>query len=509
MIRINSGPREWENLHTTVKHQIADLIDVANEQSLSKLEAYNDTTAGIRGILADCVQKKLSVKAMGGNWSLSPLIANDGVIINTRLLNMSFSISEESTDANYSGQASDLYFVQCGTAIWELNERLNPKGKSLKTCGASNGQTIVGAMSTGTHGAAIDFGAIQDYVVGIHLITGPESDIFLERQSYPVINENFTNKLQTDLVRNDAHFDAVLVSMGAMGFIHGVIIETEPLFLLEATMRKVPLDDAMYKLMTKLEFKHPQLPYPGERPFQFQVMINPYDLKKGVNMTCMYKRPYTSDYEPPVKDQDGIGPGDDAPSFIGLLTDAVPALVPKMVNGLLAGRIKPYEKQLGTLAEIFSNFTIRGKVASSAIGINAKDTEKVIKLLLQYNEDAGPFMGLIACRYVGKSKASMAFTKYATTCVIELDGILNKKAIAFYRGFCQKLEDEKIDFTYHWGKINELNTDRVKRMYGSNLTNFVLARLQLLSPHMLTAFNNGTTKAWGMETTDGSIFFDA
>ena len=53
--------------------------------------------------------------------------------------------------------------------------------------GASNGQTIVGAMSTGAHGSSFDVGAVQDYIIGMHLIVGPNRHIWLERKSAPVV----------------------------------------------------------------------------------------------------------------------------------------------------------------------------------------------------------------------------------------------------------------------------------------------------------------------------------
>lgn len=500
---VKNGAQVWENLHQTVKQPITDLYDLANETTGTPLQNYQDTTRGIQDIMADCIKKRLSLRALGGSWSFTSIAATDGIILNTRGLNTVFNISQDSVANTYGGKPEDLLFAQCGNAIWELNKYLNPRGRSLKTCGASNGQTIVGAMSTGTHGSAIDFGAIQDYVKGLHIITGPNSDVYLERKSYPVVSDKFIEKLNTSLIQDNELFNAALVSMGGMGFIHGVMLETEPLFLLECTMRKVPFDNTLFDLMTKLDFKHPQLPYTDRRPFQFQVMINPYDLKNGVMMTTMYKIPYTTHYTPPEIKDGVIGPGDDAPCFIGKLTQVTKSLVPVIVNNLLAANLKPYEKKTGTLAEIFNNFNIRGKVASAAIGVAKEDSIKVLKTLLALNEEH-KFVGLFACRYVKKSEALLAFTKFGHTCIIELDGVLSKESLAFYDLFCEALEKEKIDFTYHWGKINPLNAERIKKMYGDNYIRFLFARTKLLQEPMLQVFNNGIFRDWGLE--DEGVF---
>ncbi|HTN46771.1 MAG TPA: FAD-binding protein [Flavipsychrobacter sp.] len=495
---VKNGPQLWENLHCTVKQPITDLYDLVNETTGTPLENYHDTTRGIQDIMADCIRNHLSLRALGGSWSFTPIAATDGIILNTRGLNSVFTISASSLNPNYKGKPEELSFVQCGNSIWELNNYLNPRGRSLKTCGASNGQTIVGAMSTGTHGSAIDFGAIQDYVKGLHIITGPNSDVYLERKSYPVVSETFIAKLNTSLIQDDELFNAALVSMGGMGFIHGVMIETEPLFLLECSMRKVPFDQQLFDLMTRLDFKHPQLPYADKRPFQFQVMINPYDMKNGVMMTTMYKQPYRKDYTPPEIKDDVLGPGDDAPCFIGKLTQVAKSLVPAIVNNLLAASLKPYEKKIGTLAEIFNNFNIRGKVASAAVGVAKEDCIKALELLLKMNEEHH-FVGLFACRFVKKSDALLAFTRFDHTCIIELDGVLSKESLKFYDLFCDAMEKSGIAFTYHWGKMNLLNADRVKRMYGDYYLRFLFARNKLLQEPMLQVFNNSIFKDWGFE----------
>jgi len=70
------------------------------------------------------------------------------------------------------GDVKKLVFAHVGMGSGKLNDTPTQKKLSLKTCGASNGQTIVGAMATGAHGSTIDIGGVQDYVVGLHIIAG-------------------------------------------------------------------------------------------------------------------------------------------------------------------------------------------------------------------------------------------------------------------------------------------------------------------------------------------------
>ena len=79
------------------------------------------------------------------------------------------------------------------------------------------------------------------------------------------------------------------------------------------------------------------LPLREERPFHFQVVLNPYDLAKGVFVTVMYRRPYTTNYIAPAISLGGVVPGDDAPAFIGGLV----GYVAYELGSLLEPRIAP------------------------------------------------------------------------------------------------------------------------------------------------------------------------
>lgn len=500
---VKNGPFSWSNEHDTFTQPVKDLYDLANEH-LSRtfgttLDIYNDTTKGIQQIIKKAIQSDTPLRALGGSWSFSPIAASSGILLNTKPLNIRFSITESSTAAAYTGEASRLCLAQCGNRVWELNQYLRDRDLSLSACGASNGQTIAGAIATGTHGGAIDFGAIQEAVVGLHIITGPDSHIWLERASYPVVASSFASKLGATLMRDDDAFNAALVGIGSFGFVHGVMIEAEDDYLLECYMRRIPYDDALIQLLTSMDFAHPGLPFPGERPFHFQVMLNPYDMEHGAYMTTMYKRPMRN-YDPPVAEGGKAGPGDDAPCFIGKITGAVPSLVPVLVNKILANSLELFEAKYGRLGEIFSNTTLQGKVSSAAVGIPISAVGKVMTAMLEINETHGPFAGLFAFRFVKASSATLAFTRFAPiTCVLELDGVLSPATQRFYEAAWNKLEQLNIPFTFHWGKMSILTPERLQRMYGDSLNKFLTARNSIIDPAMVRIFGNDIMRQWGID----------
>jgi FAD/FMN-containing dehydrogenase len=496
---IRTGLSTWENRHETFVQKIRDLYELANDSTLSPIDSYNDSTKGLQSIIGEAIAQKVPLRALGSGWSWTKIAtADEGLMLDTKPLNMIFDISKPSVSAGYTGDVSRLFLAQCGNGVWELSKFLKDRSLSLKTTGASNGQTIAGVMATGAHGSAFDVGAVQDFVVGMHIIVSPTRHIWLERASAPVVSAAFVANLRTELVQDDDLFYSALVSFGSFGIIHGVMIEAEDIFLLESYRATMPFTKALQNIMQTLDFSKANLPYGNERPFHFAVSLNPYDME-GAYVTTMYKRPYKAGYQPPVRDVNGLGPGDDAPCFIGRLTQAIPDLVPGLVSQLLTSNLKPYAKQFGTMGEIFDNTTLHGKLLSAAIGIPISYVGHATDVLQAVNKSDGPFAGLFAYRFVKRSKAKLAFTRFDYTCVLELDATFSDATYSFYTAVWKKFEAEKIPFTFHWGKINELDPDRISHMYGDDAKTWIASRNKLLDADSRKVFTNSTLSKWGLD----------
>jgi hypothetical protein len=179
-------------------------------------------------------------------------------------------------------------------------EKENGWFQSLKASGASNGQTVAGATSTGTHGSAYKVGAVHDTIIGMHIITGPDKHVWLEKASNPVASPDFIEWLNAELVQDDDIFNSAVVSFGSFGFIHSLLIETEPVFLLEKhTSANIPYNDDLKTAINTLDFTRIKkfLPYPlnAQNPplYHFELLFNPHQFAfndpKGVYFKLMYK----------------------------------------------------------------------------------------------------------------------------------------------------------------------------------------------------------------------------
>ena len=129
-----------------------------------------------------------------------------------------------------------LIHVKAGAKLAHLNCLLHSKGLAFATLGGTNGQSIAGAISTGTHGTNVDLPPIQDFVRALKLVGPGGVQWWIEPRTDPVTDRSEMERLKREkvldpclrLVYDDALFNACLVSLGAAGVIHELVLEAVP-----------------------------------------------------------------------------------------------------------------------------------------------------------------------------------------------------------------------------------------------------------------------------------------
>src|SRR5436189_2009518 len=93
-------------------------------------------------------------------------------------------------------------------AYLELIPRNDANRRAIQAAGIGNGQTVAGSVSGNTHGSQLTYGAMPDFVAGLHLATGGGQTVWIERRSKPVVNQDFVQKIGARLIRDDDIFNA-------------------------------------------------------------------------------------------------------------------------------------------------------------------------------------------------------------------------------------------------------------------------------------------------------------
>lgn len=511
----NTG--SWDTLHENGPFP-TKFVHITTLGSLpTAIERYNDGAVEIQRLIKEASVRGEGFRAFGARWSMSHIAHHKDNMHLNAAMNVKKAIESDEYHPNSPFKKENLYFFQCGNIIKELHNFLATRGKSLKASGASNGQTIAGCISTGVHGSALDVGSVQDYVVGLNLIIGPGADdiVYLERQSQPALTDAFAAKINARVIRNDELFNAALIGLGSFGFIHGVVIEAEDHFLLKRYIKKIDKDQALQMAAT-MDFANADFKIPEEtdsegkglRPYHYKIFINPYVNDTEYVIELIYKKPFTSGYPDPV-DAVKTSIYRDLILVFMKIAERHQNSIPHLIKFLHNAVLPPVDKEVtGRLGEIFYDAGYQGRAYACAVGIDHRDSPRALELMVNLAKNEGPIPGIYAMRFVKQSQATLAFTRFPVTCMLEIDGLIwnaeenNMISLTeFSTRMIEILKENNIPFTIHWEKNSDWSfPGLVEHMYGNDVNKWKAYRSALLTPEMAKLFSNDFLKDINLET---------
>src|SRR5262249_27311797 len=117
-------PGPWVNKHRNVIQDFDRLYSVLNPPA-PVTDFFGDlqlTTGALQGLILDAIRDKVTLRAIGGGWSLSRAAVTDGRLVDTLGLNWAFPADPTSVATGYQGEPSLLMYLQCGVSVAEANE---------------------------------------------------------------------------------------------------------------------------------------------------------------------------------------------------------------------------------------------------------------------------------------------------------------------------------------------------------------------------------------------------
>jgi hypothetical protein len=488
--------KNWNNKHQTVKQVVNRLYDVHNRfddgrRPSSAMARCKNAIVLLQQILKDAEDNGKCVRAVGGGWSLSNIVETHDYLVNTRPLNLIIpNFASSFVEAGVDNE--NLVFAQCGASIKELNIILEGENKCLLTSGASDGQTIVGAMSTGTHGSAIDIGSMQDFILGLNIITASDEHYWIEGNSR-IVTDAFIQSHMPNATRinNSEILNAALVSFGSFGIIHAVLLECDSAYKLQVFSDSKSWDDAKKCIDGPSNFELLNL---LPNPYHFEVIINPAKLDSVIVRT-MYRENEAFEVIPTETGVE-MGIGTDILHVIGSADDFLnnqSGTILRLIDGFIKQSYPDINGKFNAPRIIFggSENSSDQPAMSLEIGIDANQTSIIVNKILDVATQF-PFVGVIALRYIRKSKATLSFAKFSKTCTIEIPGIKSNNTQKFYNKLWERLDADGVDFTFHWGQMNNLNAQNIRKRWSNEAVDaWIEAREEILkTPKQRFMFSN-------------------
>lgn len=149
-------------------------------------------------------QRTKRIRVVGSGHSFVPLCESDEILILLDDYRGMLHVDSDSQQATF----------KAGTKIAEMGEPLWDAGLSMQTMGDIDRQSIAGAISTGTHGTGPTLGSISTQVASLRMVLADGSMV------------------EMDAVADADQFRAAQVSLGSLGILSTVTLQTVPAFRL-------------------------------------------------------------------------------------------------------------------------------------------------------------------------------------------------------------------------------------------------------------------------------------
>jgi hypothetical protein len=255
-----------------------------------------DTLPDIVRIVQVSQAAGMQIRVVGSGWAFEDIAYSPDVMVSlARLQSVLSYVTDPERGALLSLTVSGgrrLVHVEAGMKVAALNAQLAARNLAMPTLGGSNGQSIVGALSTSTHGADFEEPPFCDLIHAIHLVGVDGQEYWIERASAPITSNARLGRVlpcpDTLVVRDDDLFDAVAVGLGRFGIIYSVILETvpahslaleritRPLFTVMNLLREgVAQGSFLDPLLSAMPPPSPQLNAVARRPRGIELLVDP------------------------------------------------------------------------------------------------------------------------------------------------------------------------------------------------------------------------------------------
>lgn len=303
-------------MHKTWQNQIANQVvqPLYYYKPTTLLPAAAEDENSIVGILQKSLRTGNTVKAAGSGHSYSDVATTPDFFIDTHGLNRpsdtynpiagqlsqsmlrAGSLTLATEKINWSDynpeQNRALFETEAGITIADMNDVLCSREVGMMNMGGYDGQTIVGAISTSTHGSGITLPPFPDLLRSLVLITtgrwdgktfnpvGDNQGVYMYRiePANGITDPDKYSDPNIELIQDDNCFYSAICSMGCMGVVYSIVMEVMQKYWLSETRYLTTLDKVM-EMLSSPAGQPGALPSALQDIRNLEVLVHPYPMK--------------------------------------------------------------------------------------------------------------------------------------------------------------------------------------------------------------------------------------
>ena len=213
-----------------------------------------DSIADLSNLVVAATRERRELRVAGSMWGFEDMTYSPEWVVSIRRLDQKrvdvipAGLSDRWRAQQSAPTGDKLFHVNAGITVGRLSELLVQQTPplALPTLGGANGQSLIGALSTGTHGGDIELPPLVDVIVALQLMTEGGREIWVERESDGITDNAALGAAlapscgDIEIIKNDSLFNAILVSFGRFGIVYSCVLRLKSAFRLAEWSVKRP-----------------------------------------------------------------------------------------------------------------------------------------------------------------------------------------------------------------------------------------------------------------------------
>jgi len=437
-------------------------------QVAQPLQFFTPTTLlDLQQIVLEAKRMHRRVRAAGSGHSFSDVALTTDFLIDPHCLDRVLKLDTSVLRSGVDADGSHLVHVENGIRLRKLNAALDEMELGLVNMGSYDAQTIIGAISTSTHGSGATLGPLPDAVASIEIID-EEGRLKRVEPRDGITDPVKFSRVHPDraLVQDDAVFDSCVVAMGCIGIVYSVILRVTKRYYLTETRRKGTWSSVRKeislggRLLT--ENRH------------VDIDLNPHPIHG--EFTC-------------IVGTRNIVPTSSKVTSRGLLYNIIPNL--PWISEIFAWLFNTFydltpeilDSSLGTLLERpFTNVSYKVLNLGAANNISAYSSEiafpmdndrhvsaidAILEVIKECREEGDLYVTVpLGIRFVSESRHYLSMMNGRPTCTVEIPCVTGTHG---GMEILRRIEERVCNDTYegrpHWGQVHTANRQTVERLF--------------------------------------------